>query len=108
MSISNVRTIDRRKSAAFTSAVILVVAGVSCMVRGGDDQANGDLDKYFLRDVAKVQAMGVPVYWLGREFTVDGLVFRGPYGAEFGAEVEGGIQLTYLAPSQGGGTRGLT
>jgi hypothetical protein len=103
MSIGNVRALDWRNIAAFISAAIFVVAGVSCIVRRGDDQPNGDLDKYFLRDVAKAQAMGVPVYWLGREFTAGGLVFRGPYTAEFGAEVPGGIQLTYLAPSQGAG-----
>ncbi|MDQ1285343.1 MAG: hypothetical protein QG663_751, partial [Thermodesulfobacteriota bacterium] len=26
----------------------------------------------------------MPVYWLGTEFSAGDLVFRGPYGAEFG------------------------
>jgi hypothetical protein len=70
---------------------------------GSDGQSEGDLDEYFLRDVATVEAMGLPVYWLGREFTVDGLVFRGPYGFEYGPEVEGaGIEMTYQAPLDGG------
>ena len=57
-----------------------------------------------------MQAMGLPVYWLGTEFTADGSVFRGPYVAEFGAEVEGGgIAMDYLATVDGGNTRlGLT
>ena len=98
MSIGNVRAVDRRDIAAFISGVIVVVAGVSCIVRGGDDQPNGDLDKYFLRDVAKVEAMGLPVYWLGREFTAGGLTFQGPYGGEFGGEVEGGgIDMDYVS-----------
>jgi hypothetical protein len=73
------------------AAIVAAVAWISC---GGDD---GDLDEYFLRDVATVEAMGLPVYWLGTEFTVDGVVFRGPYVSEFGAEVEGGgIRMSYV------------
>ena len=78
------------KVAASVCALIGIVAAVACIGRGGDDKSEGDLDEYFLRDVATVEAMGLPVYWLGREFTVDGLVFRGPYGVRFGGEVEGG------------------
>jgi len=47
--------------------------------------------------------MGLPVYWLGTEFTVEGLVFRGPHGAEFGGEVEQGMGMSYLANLKGGG-----
>ena len=91
------------KAVVSLCALIAIVAAVACIGRGGDDQSEGDLDEYFLRDVATVEAMGLPVYWLGTEFTVDGLVFRGPYGAEFGAEVEGGgIRAAYLAPLDGG------
>jgi len=74
-----------------------------------DSQSEGGLDKYFLRDAAAMQAMGLPVYWLGTDFTVEGLVFRGPFGAEFGGEVEQGIGMTYLASVDGGNTGlGLT
>ena len=42
--------------------------------------------------------MGLPVYWLGREFTAGGLTFQGPYGGEFGGEVEGGgIDMDYVS-----------
>jgi len=51
---------------------------------------------YFLRDLKAMQDMGLPVYWLGREFTAAGQTFRGPYGAEFGGEVTGGgIRMSY-------------
>lgn len=67
------------------------------------DESEGGLDKYFLRDVSAMEELGLPVYWLGTGFTVDGLVFRGPHGAEFGGEVEQGIGMTYLATLEGGG-----
>jgi hypothetical protein len=107
MSIGNVRALDWRGIAGLLSVVFVVLAGVACGAGRGHDQGDGDLDKYFRRDTATAEAGGVHVYWLGREFTADGLVFRGPYGAEFGAEVEGGIQLTYLAPLEGGGNVSL-
>ena len=84
--------------------VLAVVAGVAWfVVHEQQGESSDDPDEYFLRDVATVEAMGLPVYWLGREFTAGDLVFRGPYGAEFGAEVEGGgVRTTYLAPLDGG------
>jgi hypothetical protein len=95
MSIRRIRSSDWLKLAASVCALIAIVAAVACIGRSGDDGSDGDLDEYFLRDVATVEAMGLPLYWLGTEFTVDGLVFRGPHGAEFGAEVEGGIHMSY-------------
>jgi hypothetical protein len=103
MSIATIRRLDWPGIAALVSAVIIVVAGTSCGARKAGDRGNGGLDKYFRRDVATAEAGGVRVYWLGPEFAAGGLVFRGPYGAEFGAEVPGGIQLAYLAPLEGGG-----
>jgi hypothetical protein len=103
MSIRNVRAFDLLKAGAWAYGLIAIVAAIACIGISGDGQSEGDLDEYFLRDVATVEAMGLPVYWLGREFTVDGLVFRGPYVAEFGAEVEGGgVDATYLASLDGG------
>ena len=87
----------------FLALMALVAAALwtSCEF---DDQSEEGLDKYFLRDVAAVQAMGLQVYWLGTEFTVDGQVFRGPYGFEYGPEVEGaGIEMTYMALLPDGG-----
>jgi hypothetical protein len=69
-----------------------------------DNDSEAALDKYFLRDVAAVQAMGLQVYWLGTEFTVGDSVFHGPYGFEYGPEVEGaGIEMTYVTLLRGGG-----
>ena len=97
MSIGNTRAFDLPKAVASLCALIAIVAAALWVSCGGDDQSEGDLDEYFLRDVATVEAMGLPVYWLGTEFTVDGLVFRGPYVSEFGAEVEGGgIRMSYV------------
>jgi len=90
MSIGRTRALDLLKLAASVCALIVVVAGFVWISRSLNNESEGDLDKYFLRDVPTVEAMGLPVYWLGREFTVDGLLFRGPYVAEFGDEVEGG------------------
>jgi len=103
MSIGRTRALDLLKLAASVCALIVVVAGFVWISRSLNNESEGDLDRYFLRDVATVEAMGLPVYWLGREFTVDGLVFRGPYVSEFGAEVEGGgIHMSYVL--EGGNT----
>jgi hypothetical protein len=38
------------------------------------------------------------VYWLGREFTVGGLIYRGPDVPDFGREIEGGgLTMDYVA-----------
>jgi len=105
MSIRNVRALDLLKLAGSVAALIVVVAAFMWISRSCDGESESDLDKYFLRDAATVEALGLPVYWLGREFTVDGLVFRGPEVAKFGAEVEGGgIHMDYLASVDGGNT----
>ena len=65
---------------------------------GGDDE--DEFYGYFRRDAKAMQEMGLPVYWLGREFTATpkGIVFRGPYGVRFGGEVEGGgIYMEYTS-----------
>ena len=94
------------KLGASLLALVAVVAGVVWISRSLTDSPEEQAYGYFLRDVATVEAMGLPVYWLGREFTVDGLVFRGPHVAGFGAEVEGGgVAMTYLASVDGGNTR---
>jgi len=104
MSIPSGQALKWAKVAASLLALVGVGAAVFWLSRGVDDESDEDLDRYFLRDVATVEAMRLPVYWLGTEFTAGGLVFRGPYGAEFGAEVEGGIHMTYLASVDGGNT----
>jgi len=78
--------------------VLIAVAGgalwASC---DPNDRSEGGLDKSFLRDAAAMQQLGLPVYWLGTEFTVDGNVFRGPHVSEFGAEVKGGgMRMSYV------------
>jgi len=80
-------------------AVAPVALSISC---DPNDDSEPGLDKYFLRDVTAMQELGLPVYWLGTEFTVDDHVFRGPYVSEFGAEVEGGgIQMDYVTAIDG-------
>jgi hypothetical protein len=97
------------KLAAAILALVAVVAGVVWVSRSLNDSPEEEAYGYFLRDSATAQAQGVPVYWLGQEFTAGDLVFRGPYGAEFGAEVEEGISVDYLAPVDGGNVAfGLT
>jgi len=72
------------------AALATVLTTISCVELGGNDDPDDRFYGYFLRDAKAMQDVGLPVYWLGREFNAAGLAFRGPYGAEFGGEVEGG------------------
>jgi hypothetical protein len=91
----------RYAAGALTLAIIVAVATAS-MYCGGDNEASGDLDENFIRAAATVEAMGLPVYWLGREFTAGDMRFGGPYVASFGAEVEGGgVSADYLSWAEG-------
>src|SRR4030042_6878605 len=95
--MGNIRAIGLIKLAAAVLVLVAMGAGVVWVSRSLNDSPEEEAYGYFLRDSATAQAQGVPVYWLGREFTIDGLVFRGPYGAEFGAEGQGGgIGVSYL------------
>jgi hypothetical protein len=99
MSMSNIRTYGWLKLAASVVALIAVVAVVFYINRGGGDDQD-EFYGYFLRDAKAMQEMGLPVYWLGRAFTATpgGLIFQGPYGLEFGGEVEGGgIFMRYVS-----------
>jgi len=102
--MGNIRVLPWVKLVASVAALAAIVAGVIWVNRSLNDDPEEEFYGYFLRDVATAQAQGVPVYWLGREFTVDGLVFRGPHVAGFGAEVEGGgVDMSYLL--EGGNSR---
>jgi hypothetical protein len=76
-----------------------MTTAASCLNLGeSDESADARFYGFFLRDVKTMEELGLPVYWLGREFTAGGLAFQGPYGAEFGGEVEGGgIFLHYTS-----------
>lgn len=89
-------------AAAAIAALVTVVAAGVLVLRARSSGGEG-LDEYFLRDVKTMQEMGLPVYWLGTEFTAGDLVFKGPYGAELG-ELPGGISMDYLASVTGGNT----
>ena len=74
-----------------------MVTTISCLNLGEseDERFYG----FFLRDAKTMEDMGLPVYWLGREFTAGGLTFHGPYAPEFGGEVESGeLFMGYLSP----------
>ena len=99
MSIGNIRAVDLLKAAACVCALITLVAVVACVWRGDDDESDQEFYGYFLRDAKAMEEMGLPVYWLGREFTatLGGITFRGPYGSGFAGEVEGGgIFMLYV------------
>ena len=78
MSIRNTRLGDTLKLAAAVIALLAVAAVALCVgcAGNGDSErqsqpssspsSESDLDRYFLRDAATVEAMGLPVYWLGR------------------------------------------
>jgi hypothetical protein len=65
-----------------------VITTASCFNLGESDDER--FYGFFQRDAKIMEEMGLPVYWLGREFTAGGLTLRGPYAPEFGGEVEGG------------------
>jgi hypothetical protein len=88
-----------------------MITGTSCLsLNESDESTDKRFYGYFLRDEKAMQDMGLPVYWLGRGFTAGGLTFHGPYGAEFGGEVEaGGVFMGYVswlvgAPYEGSNT----
>jgi hypothetical protein len=84
------------------AAVALLISGCGA---GHDRRDDRGLDPDFLAAVATAQALHYPVYWLGEEFTLDGLVFEGPDMVDFGSEREGGkVGMTYVAPIEGGNT----
>jgi hypothetical protein len=85
---------------------LMAVAASSCGTqRGGDAQTEANLDPDFVAAVATARALDVPVYWLGQEFAVGGLVFRGPDVVDFDNDVEAtGIGMTYIAPVDDGNT----
>jgi hypothetical protein len=83
---------------AFGPFSLALILSAAILVGCDDGQPDEGLDKYFLRDAAAMEGMGLPVYWLGREFDAGGLAFQGPYGVGFGGEVEGGgIFMQYIS-----------
>ena len=82
---------------ASVATLAVVVYAVSYGSPGNDDDVDQRFYGYFLRDAKAMEEMGLPVYWLGRQFTAGGLIFQGPYAAEFGGEVEGGIFIHYTS-----------
>jgi hypothetical protein len=77
------------------AALATLLTTISCVEQGDNDDVDERFYGYFLRDVKAMQEMGLPVYWLGREFSAGALTFQGPYAAEFGGEVEGGGIFTH-------------
>ena len=78
-------------------ALVALVAVALGSGDGADDVPDEELESYFLRDAAAMQAMGLPVYWLGTEFTVDDAEFQGPHVYGGRTEVQGGgISMSYL------------
>ena len=70
------------------------LSALSCAPDVSDEHFYQD----FVRDAQAMQQMGLPTIWLGREFTAGDLTFRGPFGSDFGGEVQGGgIHMTYTA-----------
>jgi hypothetical protein len=76
-----------------------MITTVSCFNLGESDDER--FFGFFQRDAKVMQDMGLPVYWLGREFTAGGLTYRGPYAPEFGGDVEGGWLWMGYEPSSG-------
>jgi hypothetical protein len=95
---------DSRKLLSLRLPVLLMalaaaITTISCLNLGESDDER--FYGFFQRDAKIMEGMGLPVYWLGREFTAGGVTYRGPYAPEFGGEVErGGLFMGYK-PSGG-------
>jgi hypothetical protein len=76
-----------------------MITTVSCFNLGESDDER--FYEFFQRDAKVMQDMGLPVYWLGREFTAGGLTYRGPHAPEFGGNVEDGRLFMGYKPSSG-------
>jgi hypothetical protein len=99
MSIPSIHGLSLLRLLVPIAALVVTLPAISCVGLGHNDDVNERFYGYFLRDAKAMQEMGLPVYWLGRQFTATpgGLTFRGPYGAEFGGEVEGGgVSVEYI------------
>jgi hypothetical protein len=90
MSIHNLGGLSVVKLVVPIAALAAMLAVISCADLDGNDDVDERFYGFFQRDAKVMQDMGLPVYWLGREFTAGGLTLRGPYAPEFGGEVEGG------------------
>jgi hypothetical protein len=91
MSRRTFRRLSPLKLLVSIAALAAVVTAISCISLGeSDESADKRFYGYFVRDQKAMEDMGLPVYWLGREFTAGGLTFRGPHAPEFGGEVEDG------------------
>jgi len=88
------------------SSVLILVTAAACGQMPG--RAERDTDQYFQNFVKlaeRANEEGFTAYWLGRSFEAGGLTFEGPGVADFGADVTGGgIDMSYAARVQGGGT----
>jgi len=111
MSIRSFHGLSLLKLLMAVVALATALTTISCFDVGGNDDVDERFYGYFLRDVKAMQDMGLPVYWLGRGFNAGGLTFQGPYGLEFGGEIEGGGTFTrYVSwldgtPGEGRNTR---
>jgi hypothetical protein len=96
--MGNIRALDLLKLLVPIAALVVTLPAISCVGLGHNDDVNERFYGYFLRDAKTMQDMRLPVYWLGRGFTAGALTFQGPYGLEFGGEVEGGgIFMRYIS-----------
>ena len=80
-------------------ALTATSTATSCLNLGESDDER--FFGFFQRDAKIMQEMGLPVYWLGREFTAGGLAYRGPYALEFGGDAEDGYLWTGYEPTSG-------
>jgi hypothetical protein len=101
MSIHNLGGLSVVKLVVPIAALAAMLAVISCADLDGNDDVDERFYGFFQRDAKVMQDMGLPVYWLGREFTAGGLTYRGPYAPEFGGDVEDGRLWMGYEPTSG-------
>jgi hypothetical protein len=85
-----------------TLIVLLTIAPSIASCASLPDVSDEHYYQNFVKDAQAMQEMGLPVFWLGREFNVGDLTFRGPFVSDFGGEVQGGgIKMEYAASLEG-------
>jgi hypothetical protein len=86
-------------------AALLLTASLLCAAFTCDPRTEQDDYENFVEAVANAEEVGYTPYWLGRDFSYNGVTFFGPSMPDFGAEIQGGVDYSYYAELDNGGGR---
>jgi hypothetical protein len=87
-----------KKLPLFLCVLVFCASAFTCERRTEEDDYQN-----FVRAIETADEVGYKPYWLGRNFTHEGITFFGPSMPDFGGEIVGGVGFTYDAPLDRGG-----